>query len=78
MLPTPPDDPRTSAPEGPLLRLRATCPRCGAPPAVRITGAVREALAASEPERRIATVQCQRRGCATVYDVTAAACRDAR
>lgn len=56
-----------------LLRLAATCPRCGARPAMRVTEALVRAMQREDAETRIATYQCQRRGCGAVYDIAAAA-----
>jgi hypothetical protein len=61
-----------------LLRPAATCPRCGSRPALRLTGSLVAALQAQPAERRMATYQCQRRGCGAVYDLPAAAFRSAR
>jgi hypothetical protein len=57
-----------------LLRLAAACPRCGARPALRVTGALVDAVRRHDEHTRIATYQCQRRGCGAVYDIAAAAC----
>lgn len=57
-----------------LLRPAAACPRCGARPAMRVTAAMVEALHGRPEDERVATYQCQRRGCGAVYDLTAAAC----
>jgi hypothetical protein len=63
--PTPePSEPR-------LLRPAATCPRCGARPAMRVTEAMVEALAGHPADERVGTYQCQRRGCGAIYDLTA-------
>jgi hypothetical protein len=56
-----------------LLRVAASCPRCSSRPALRVTPAVVRALASTLPATRVATYQCQRRGCGAVYDVTAEA-----
>lgn len=68
----------TPPPAGPeparLLRLAAVCPRCGTRPAMRVTGALVDAVRGADGGTRIATYQCQRRGCGAVYDIEAAAC----
>ena len=56
-----------------LLRPAAACPRCGARPAMRVTAAMVEALRGRPDDERVATYQCQRRGCGAVYDLTAGA-----
>ena len=56
-----------------LLRPAAACPRCGARPAMRITAAMVHALRDRPADERVATYQCQRRGCGAVYDLTAGA-----
>ena len=56
---------------------RVSCPGCGSRPALRITEALMELLRESPPERRMASYQCQRRGCGTIYDLTAASCQGA-
>ena len=56
-----------------LLRPAAACPRCGARPAMRVTAAMVQALRGRPAGERVATYQCQRRGCGAVYDLTAGA-----
>jgi hypothetical protein len=56
-----------------LLRPAAACPRCGARPAMRVTSTMVAALRDHPCDERVATYQCQRRGCGAVYDLTAAA-----
>jgi hypothetical protein len=56
-----------------LLRPAAACPRCGARPAMRITAALVHALRDRPADERVATYQCQRRGCGAVYALTAGA-----
>ena len=56
-----------------LLRPAAACPRCGARPAMRVTAALVHALRDRPADERVATYQCQRRGCGAVYDLTAGA-----
>ncbi|HSU17863.1 hypothetical protein [Longimicrobium sp.] len=56
-----------------LLRPAATCPRCGARPAMRVTDAIIGALAGHPGDERVGTYQCQRRGCGAIYDLTASA-----
>ncbi len=73
--------PRVAAPEadaspagpGRLLRVAASCPRCGARPAMRVTEAMVEALAGADAGMRLGTYQCQRRGCGAIYDLVASA-----
>jgi hypothetical protein len=60
-----------------LLRLSASCPRCGSRPAVRVTPEVAQALAHHAPESRLATYQCQRRRCGAIFDLTARAFQQA-
>ena len=70
---------RPAAPPAPeptpeqLLRPAAVCPRCGARPAMRVTGAMVHALSGRPDDERVGTYQCQRRGCGAVYDLTAGA-----
>jgi len=59
--------------EGRLLRPAAACPRCGARPAMRVTTAMVRAVAGMPPQVRVATYQCQRRGCGAIYDIGAGA-----
>ena len=54
---------------GRLLRPAASCPRCGARPAMRVTTAMVRVLAGQEAGVRLATYQCQRRGCGAIYDL---------
>lgn len=61
--------------EGRLRRLAAGCPRCGSRPALRVTALLVAAVGGQPPTARVATYQCQRRGCGTVYDLTALACQ---
>ena len=67
--------PPSAAPPAPdpevLLRPAAACPRCGARPAMRVTAAMVHALRDRPANERVATYQCQRRGCGAVYDLTA-------
>lgn len=62
---------------GRLLRLAASCPRCGSRPAVRVSPEVVQALAAHAPETRLATYQCQRRRCGAIFDLVARAFQQA-
>jgi DNA-directed RNA polymerase subunit RPC12/RpoP len=71
-----PDLPEDPVP-GRLLRLDASCPRCGSRPAVRVAPDVVQALAAHAPQARLATYQCQRRRCGAIFDLTARAFQDA-
>jgi hypothetical protein len=76
--PTPPVLPPAAArEERRLLRVAATCPRCSSRPAMRVTPALVEAMAALGADTRVATYQCQRRGCGTVYDLSAGAFQNA-
>jgi len=68
----PPRAPAQPQPED-LLRPAAACPRCGARPAMRVTGALITALSGHDHDERVGTYQCQRRGCGAVYDLTAGA-----
>ncbi len=56
-----------------LLALAATCPRCGAHPALRATRSFVTTLASLAADQRVGTYQCQRRGCGMVYELTARA-----
>lgn len=62
---------------GRLLRLAASCPRCGSRPAVRVAVEVVHAVSAHPPEARLATYQCQRRRCGAIFDLTARAFQQA-
>lgn len=62
---------------GRLLRLAASCPRCGARPALRVTEDAVTAVADHAPEERLGTYQCHRRHCGEIYELTARAYRDA-
>jgi hypothetical protein len=53
----------------------ASCPECGARPALRLSGWVVERVAVEEPGRRVATYKCQRRSCGAIYDILAGAAR---
>lgn len=69
---TPTPTPAAPAPDPhALLRPAAACPRCGARPAMRVTATLVQALRGRPAEERVATYQCQRRGCGAVYDLTA-------
>lgn len=68
-----PEDPVS----GRLLRLAASCPRCGSRPAVRVAAEVVQAVAAHPPAARLATYQCQRRRCGAIFDLTAHAFQQA-
>jgi hypothetical protein len=72
-VPAPPEDSLS----GRLLRLAASCPRCGSRPAVRVAAEVVQALAAHPPEARLATYQCQRRRCGAIFDLPARAFQQA-
>jgi hypothetical protein len=60
-----------------LLRLAASCPRCGSRPAVRVTPAVVQAMLRHKPETRMATYQCHRRRCGAIFDLPARAFQQA-
>jgi hypothetical protein len=60
-----------------LLRPAASCPGCGSRPALRVTHPLRAAARERPPEERLATYQCQRRGCGQVYPLVARHLRDA-
>lgn len=65
--------------EGGRMRTPAVCcPRCGSRPALRVSEALIESLQGLPPGWRIASYQCQRRGCGTIYEVPARACQNAR
>jgi hypothetical protein len=68
-IPAVPEDPVHAR----LLRLAASCPRCGSRPAVRVSPEVVQALAAHAPQARLATYQCQRRRCGAIFDLPARA-----
>lgn len=72
-IPALPEDPLT----GRLLRLAASCPRCGSRPAVRVAPEVVQALGAHAPGARLATYQCQRRRCGAIFDLLARAFQQA-
>lgn len=57
----------------PLLRVAASCPRCGSRPALRITPGTAAAAREQPPNTRMGTYRCQRRGCGEIYDLTARA-----
>ena len=57
-----------------LLRLRARCPSCGSAPALRITPRLAEHARNYSPQEPMATYQCQRRRCGTIYAISAHAC----
>lgn len=60
-----------------LLRLAASCPRCGSRPAVRVTPMVVEAMARQPPDARMGTYQCHRRRCGAIFDLAARAFQQA-
>ena len=60
-----------------LLRLAASCPRCGSRPAVRVTPTVVQAMARQPPEARMGTYQCHRRRCGAIFDLAARAFQQA-
>lgn len=60
-----------------LLRLAASCPRCGSRPAVRVTPTVVQAMARQPPETRMGTYQCHRRRCGAIFDLAARAFQQA-
>jgi len=72
-IPPVPEDPVA----GRLLRLAASCPRCGSRPAMRVAPEVVQALAAHPSGARLATYQCQRRRCGAIFDLTARAFQQA-
>jgi len=59
--------------DGRLLRPAASCPRCGARPAMRVTLAMVRALDGQPAAVRVGTYQCQRRGCGAIYDLSVGA-----
>jgi hypothetical protein len=60
-----------------LLRLAASCPRCGSRPAVRVTQTVVQAMMRHQPDTRMATYQCHRRRCGAIFDLPARAFQQA-
>jgi hypothetical protein len=60
-----------------LLRLAVRCPWCGLSPAIRITPDSRAQWGQYDPDHRVSTYQCQRRGCGRIYDLTARAYQEA-
>lgn len=65
--------PRSASSGGRLLRVSASCPRCGSRPALRITPEAAEAARGKPPDTRLGTFQCQRKKCGEIYDLTARA-----
>ena len=49
------------------------CPRCGSRPALRLAGMLVEVARLAAPDRMVGSYKCQRRGCGTIYYLTAAA-----
>jgi hypothetical protein len=73
-----PEEPAVrGARRGRLLRLAVSCPRCGSRPALRVTEETVRAVVEAAEEDRLGTYQCHRRGCGTIYDLTAAAYQNA-
>ena len=62
---------------GRLLRLLASCPRCGTRPALRVTSAAVRAVSGYPPGERLGTYQCQRRQCGKIFTLTAGAYQQA-
>ena len=60
-----------------LLRVAASCPRCGTRPALRITRQAVEAARKQPPGTALGTYQCQRRGCGEIYTIVARAHQNA-
>ena len=58
---------------GRLLRLAASCPRCGSRPALRVTEQMVQAMLGEAPDDQVSTYQCQRRGCGEIYPLAAKA-----
>lgn len=56
-----------------LLRVAASCPRCGTRPALRVAEPVVRAADGRAPQERLATYQCQRKHCGMIFDLTAGA-----
>lgn len=67
----------SSSTKGRLLRLNARCPACGAPPAIRVTEAAVSDARFHAADKALATYQCQRRRCGTVYELRASAYHEA-
>lgn len=68
-----PDSTEFSTAARPLLHLAVACPRCGAPPALRVTRAMVGAAAALPAQERLGTYRCHRRRCGTIFALPAAA-----
>ena len=58
-----------------LYGVLASCPSCGARPALRLSGWLLEQVAREDPHRRAASYKCQRRSCGAIYDILAGAVR---
>jgi hypothetical protein len=58
-----------------LYGVLASCPRCGARPALRLSGWLLERVRHEDPHRRAASYKCQRRSCGAIYDILAGAVR---
>lgn len=50
-----------------FLRLKARCPACGTSPALRVSERAAHDAAKHDPSEPLASYQCQRRKCGTVY-----------
>lgn len=70
--------PAAAEPQPQLLRVRASCPACGAPPALRVCDPVRRAAAELPAGLELMTYRCQRRRCGAVYRLTAGSVAAAR
>lgn len=53
-----------------LLKLQNGCPKCGVRPNIRVSAALRDALAMWPLAAVPITYQCQQQGCSHVYDVS--------
>jgi hypothetical protein len=60
-----------------LCGVPASCPACGARPALRLSAWLVERLRAEDPRRRVGSYKCQRRSCGRIYDILAGAVAEA-
>lgn len=60
-----------------LLRPAVCCPRCGAPPALRLVSRWRDWYLAEEPDAEVLSYKCHIRICGTIYPITAGALKGA-
>lgn len=50
-----------------FVRLKARCPACGTSPALRVSERAARDASKHDPAEPLATFQCQRRKCGTIY-----------